>query len=68
MRPETAERLNRIQHEFFDSDEYASVRTVLFSAPKNYDEMEDLDTVLDRIKEFGPDMRKFVDSFLYPSQ
>ena len=68
MRPETAERLEKMRHEFFETDEYASVRAVLFSAPKNDDEREDLDTVLDRIDKFAPDMHKFIDSFLYPSQ
>ena len=67
MKPETAAMLKRLEHEFFESDEFASVRTVLNSAPKNDGELEDLDVVFDRIDRFAPAMHRLIDSFLFPS-
>ena len=66
MRPETAARLKKMEHEFFESDEYAPIRAGLFSAPKDNDEPEELDVVFDRIDEYAPAMHKFIDSLLYP--
>jgi len=59
--------LNRVKYEFFESDEYASVRAVLNNAPKNDGLPEELDMVLERIDRFVPAMNQLIDSFLYPS-
>jgi len=68
MKPETAALLKEMEHEFFESDEYAPLRAGLFSTPKNDDEPEELDVVFDRIDEYAPAMHNFIDSFLYPSK
>jgi len=68
MRPKTAEMLKQVEYGLFESDKYAPVRTALHTPPTNNDdEPEDIDNVLDRIEEFAPDMRNFVDSLLCPS-
>ena len=67
MKPETAAMLQRLEHEFFRSDEFASVRAVLNSATTNDGELEDIDIVFDRIEEYAPAMHRLIDSFLFPS-
>jgi hypothetical protein len=64
MKPETAEMLRNLEHELFESDEYAPVRAILYSAPKNDGDEEDTDELLDRVDRYTPGMQRFVDSFL----
>jgi len=64
MRPETAEMLQKLEYELFESESHASTRAVLNGAPKNSGEPEDIDTIFTRIDEYAPSMRQFVDTFL----
>jgi hypothetical protein len=64
MKPETAEMLQKLEYELFESEEHASTRAVLNCAPKNSGDFEDIDTVFDRIDEYVPSMQRFIDTFL----
>ena len=64
MKPETAEMLKNLEYELFESEEYAPVRALLYSAPKNDGGKEDSDVLLDRVDEYTLGMQRFVDSFL----
>ena len=67
MKPETAEILKKLEYELFESEEHASTRAVLNTAPKNDGISEDIDAVFARIEEYAPAMREFIDSFLISS-
>jgi hypothetical protein len=64
MTQETAEILKNLEYELFESEEYAPVRAILYSAPKNDGGLEDADELLRRVDEYTPGMQRFVDSFL----
>ena len=64
MRPETIEILKKIEQQLFESEEHASVRAALSQSPQNSDVPEDVDDILDRIKEYAPAMQQFVESFI----
>ena len=56
--------LKNLEYELFESEEYAPVRSLLYSAPKNDGGTEDADGLLNRVDEYTPGMQRFVDSFL----
>ena len=64
MKPETAKMLKELEYELFESEEHASTRAILNVAPQNDGELENVDTILDRVEEYAPAMQQLVNYFL----
>jgi hypothetical protein len=62
MHPETSQLMADMEKELFESKQFKAPRDLICWTSPNTGIEEDIDTLLDRIDAFAPDMIKFVDS------